>query len=62
MAACEATCNPELTFEEGTAIVTTNCKKITVDAKQYYTTPGDTAIQGVADIKVTRIGKGNSGD
>ncbi|MGH9956526.1 MAG: hypothetical protein ACREBC_05270 [Pyrinomonadaceae bacterium] len=63
---CNSTCDPELTFTEGKAIVSSNkgCWRIGLDARVYYTA-GDTTDRGVAAVsnpKIVRAGGGNRGD
>ena len=62
---CSATCDPEQTFVQGYATVTTTptCKsKLEVDARVYYLTGTPEQITGVVDPKVISAGKKNSGD
>src|SRR5262245_7855293 len=60
---CNATCAPELTFHEGKAVVSANCRDIGVSARVYYTS-GDTddAVSAISDSNVVRFGQGNRGD
>lgn len=63
---CNSSCNPELTFTEGKAIVSSNktCRSIGVESRVYYT-DGDTSDTGVAAVsnpKIVRVGQGNRGD
>lgn len=69
--ACNATCNPELTFDEGRAVVSSttteayfpDCAKIGVSARVYYTTGAqDDAVSAISDSKIVRVGEGNRGD
>jgi hypothetical protein len=64
---CNATCSPSLTFHEGSAIVGSssfsNCEKIAVSARTYYTTGStDGTVAAATDAKLVKIGFGNSGD
>jgi hypothetical protein len=68
---CNATCAPELTFDEGRAVVSSTTKKeggpdcsaIAVSARVYYTTgEGDDAIAAISDSKIVKVGQGNRGD
>lgn len=63
---CNSTCAPELTFDEGNAVVgsTTGaaCGKITVSARTYYFNGSDTSIAGITDPSVTKFGLGSVGD
>jgi hypothetical protein len=55
--------NPELTFDEGRAIVSSTRPEIGVSARVYYTAgDGDERLHAVTDSKVVVYGKGNSGD
>jgi hypothetical protein len=69
--ACNATCDPELTFHEGRAVVSSatqtaegpNCAAIAVSARVYYTTgEDDNALSAITDSKIVRVGEGNRGD
>ena len=56
-------CNPELTFDEGRAIVSSKRKEIGVSSRVYYTSGDrDTELLAITDSKVVRFGKGNKGD
>lgn len=62
---CNSTCSPALTLNEGHAVVgtTSACKsKLAVYPRLYYTGPSDTAVQAVADVKLVKTGKSNTGD
>jgi hypothetical protein len=69
---CNSTCDPELTFDEGRAVVSSStetadgpdCSKIAVSARVYYTAgeEGDSAVAAITDSKVVRAGQGNRGD
>jgi hypothetical protein len=55
--------NPELTFDEGRAIVSSMWPEIGVSARVYYTAgDGDERLHAVTDSKVVVYGEGNSGD
>jgi hypothetical protein len=55
--------NPELTFDEGRAIVSSRLPEIGVSARVYYTSGDrDEQLLSITDSKVVVIGKGNSGD
>lgn len=54
--------NPELTFDEGRAIVLSSRPKIGVSARVYYTGPDDGSIHAVTDSKVVVYGEANVGD
>jgi len=71
---CNTTCNPDLTFHEGTAVVYTHvenlfyygsseCLHLAVSARVYYTT-GTTAsaVTAISDAKIVGISVGNQGD
>ena len=60
---CNTMCDPELTFHEGKAVVSADCRDIGVSARVYYTS-GDTddAVSAISDSKVVRFGQGNRGD
>lgn len=64
--ACNAACQPPLTFVEGSAIVGSTddpaCAALTVSARTYYFGATDTAIIGITEPAVTRIGSGSRGD
>lgn len=60
---CNATCAPDLTFHEGKAVVSTNCRHIGVSARVYYTTGAiDDAVSAISDSKIVDFGQGNVGD
>jgi hypothetical protein len=64
---CNATCEPELTFHEGRAVVSSSaeksCERLGVSVRVYYTT-GDTDenLAAISDSKIVPFGKGNRGD
>lgn len=65
VAACNATCAPDLTGIEGKAVVgtTSACvNRIAVDARLYHLGPGDVPTNAVADLKVVRLPQNNKGD
>lgn len=68
IAVCQATCAPELTFDEGKAVVNVhkkclNAEALAVDPRLYHTNgSADEEVAGIADLKVIRFGKGNRGD
>jgi hypothetical protein len=62
-----AMCEPELTFHEGRAVVSSSaekgCARIGVSARVYYTTgDADDTLAAISDSKIVRFGHGNSGD
>lgn len=58
-----STPNPQLTFDEGRAIVSSRRAEIGVSARVYYTAgDGDEELNAITDSKVVRYGKGNHGD
>jgi len=63
---CNITCDPELTFTEGKAIVSSNksCNRIGVESRVYYTTgeTSDTGVAAVSNPKIVRAGQDNRGD
>lgn len=60
---CNSICNPELTFDEGRAIVSSTCREIGVSSRVYYTSRGsDEEISAITDSKVVAFGQGNNGD
>jgi hypothetical protein len=60
---CNSICAPELTLDEGRAIVSSTCKEIGVSSRVYYTSGNnDEQITGVTDSKIVRFGQGNNGD
>jgi hypothetical protein len=63
---CTTVCSPELTFDQGNAVVgstaTAACAKITVSARTYYFTDSDTVISGITDPSIAKFGVGNVGD
>ena len=63
---CNAVCAPELTFDEGNAVVgstnTAVCAKIAVTARTYYFSGSDTTISGIDNPKITKFAVGNVGD
>lgn len=71
IAVCQSTCDPNLTFEEGKAVVnlhetcflSVDSRRLAVDARLYHTTgDADDAVSGVTGLKVVRFGQGNRGD
>ena len=64
----EVTCtnavpDPQLTYDEGRAIVSSSRKEIGVSARVYYTAgEEDETLHAVTDSKVVVYGQGNSGD
>jgi hypothetical protein len=55
--------NPELTFDEGRAIVSSRLPQIGVSSRIYYTAgDGDEELLAITDSKVVRFGQGNKGD
>jgi hypothetical protein len=65
--ACNSTCDPELTFDEGKAIVSSSedvsCGLIGVEARVYYTTgERDTGVSAISNPKIVRADEGNLGD
>jgi hypothetical protein len=67
LAICNATCSPQLTGEEGNALIGstigTPCAAIAVSARTFYTTgSADQTLNGVSDAKIVRVGAGNNGD
>lgn len=55
--------NPELTFDEGRAIVSSMWPEIGVSARVYYTAgDADERLHAITDAKVVVYGAGNSGD
>ena len=60
---CNSICAPELTSDEGRAIVSSTCKEIGVSSRVYYTSgTGDEQISGITDSKIVQFGQGNNGD
>jgi hypothetical protein len=60
---CNATCAPELTFDEGKAVVNASCEDIGVSARVYYTRgDDDNELSAISDSKIVRFGEGNRGD
>jgi hypothetical protein len=60
---CNSICAPELTFDEGRAIVSATCKEIGVSSRIYYASDAsDEQITGITDSKVVQFGQGNNGD
>jgi hypothetical protein len=55
---CNATCSPELTFDEGKAIVLStpseDCAKILADVRVYYTTNSDTGVTAISNTNIFR--------
>jgi hypothetical protein len=55
--------NPELTFDEGRAIVSSRCREIGVSARVIYTSGDrDEQLLAITDSKIVRYGQGNKGD
>jgi hypothetical protein len=64
---CNATCAPNLTFNEGNAVVgsstTTGCEKIAVSSRTVYTgSTADAPVSAITDAKIVKVGFGNNGD
>ena len=63
---CNSSCDPELAFTEGKAIVSSNksCRPIGVESRVYYTTgeTSDTGVAAISNSKVVRAGQGNRSD
>jgi hypothetical protein len=60
---CNCVCNPELTFDEGRAIVSSMYPEIGVSSRVYYTSgDDDSQLLSITDSKVVVFGKGNLGD
>jgi hypothetical protein len=58
-----AVCNPELTFDEGRAIVSSRLPEIGVSSRVYYTSGDrDEELLAITDSKVVRFGAANAGD
>jgi len=67
LAVCNATCSPQLTADEGNAIIGstsgTPCAAIAVSARTFYTTgASDQTLNAVSDANIVRVGAGNNGD
>jgi hypothetical protein len=64
-AATPDTC-PALFGSQGTAVVSSDdtfeCSLIAVDARVYYTTPGDAEVSAISNPKIVFAGEGNLGD
>jgi hypothetical protein len=55
--------NPELTFDEGRAIVSSRRREIGVSARVYYTSGDrDEQLLSITDSGIVRFGQGNKGD
>ena len=55
--------NPELTFDEGRAIVSSRLPQIGVSSRIYYTAgDGEEELLAITDSKVVRFGQANNGD
>jgi hypothetical protein len=55
--------NPELTFDEGRAIVSSRLPQIGVSSRIYYTAgDGEEELLAITDSKVVRFGQANKGD
>jgi hypothetical protein len=64
---CNVTCSPELTFDEGNAIIGSTraspCTAIAVSARTYYTTgTSDENLNAITDARIVRIGDGKDGN
>jgi hypothetical protein len=64
---CNATCAPNLTFNEGNAIVgsstTTGCEKIALSSRTVYTgSTTDAPVSAITDANIVKFGFGNIGD
>jgi hypothetical protein len=64
---CNSVCAPQLTFDEGKAIVSSSeavgCGLIGVEARVYYTTgAGDMAVSAISNPKIVEVERGNLGD
>lgn len=60
---CNSTCAPELTADEGRAIVGATCKEIAVSSRVYYLSgQADEQMTAITDSKIVLIGQGNQGD
>jgi hypothetical protein len=58
-----AVCNPELTFDEGRAIVSSGLAEIGVSSRVYYTSGDrDEGLHAITDSKIVRFGGPNAGD
>ena len=62
---CDATCEPELTFNQGYAIVNSDkskkCRQLAVSPRIFYTNSKDSSLLGVSNPKVVNL-KGNRGE
>lgn len=62
---CDATCEPELTFNQGYAIVNSDkskkCRQLAVSPRIFYTNSKDKSLLGVSNPKVVNL-KGNRGE
>jgi len=60
---CNSVPNPELTFDEGRAIVSSERPEIGVSSRVYYTSGNnDDELLSITDSNVVVYGKGNQGD
>ena len=60
---CNSICSPDLTFDEGRAIVSSSCPEIGVSSRVYYTSGNnDEEVNAITDSKIVRFGGGNRGD
>jgi hypothetical protein len=60
---CNSTCSPELTLDEGRAIVSSTCREIGVSGRVYYTSGDDDGeVSSISDSKIVAFGQGNRGD
>jgi hypothetical protein len=58
-----AACNPELTFDEGRAIVSSRQPEIGVSSRVYYTSgESDEQLLAITDSKIVRFASANLGD
>jgi hypothetical protein len=61
--ACNSVCDPELTFDEGRAIVSSMWPEIGVSSRVYYTRGNrDDELLAITDSKIVAFGRGNKGD
>jgi hypothetical protein len=60
---CNSTCSPELTLDEGRAIVSSTCREIGVSGRVYYTSgANDEEMGAISDSKIVAVAIGNHGD
>jgi len=66
IATCNSVCSPELTFEEGNAVIGsttgTACGKLTVGARTFYFGATDAELTAISDSAVTKFGVGTVGN